>query len=838
MIAPHSLNYGNLETSDLALAQLLEKQGQVKAAIAAYQQVLEKQPNLVSAHLSLGRLFRAQGAYENAINHDRQALKLNPQWQVYQKLGETLQQTRAFAEATVAYENAIAIAPEQPALYFHLGILQDQQGKFKAACESYRRTINLAPDYASAYSHFGATLTRLNQLEEGIQNLKTAIALSPKKAVYHNNLGWALMQQENPQAAIAAYKQAVTLQPNYILAHYNLGIALQSEALHERAAQHFQTVTQLQPSHLAAYGDWGVSLLALGEIEKALQCWETVVKSCTKQVSLYQEWVKRRFQPPQDEWENAKLASASFLQALQQANLSQGQVFLREVYRYFGDASIRYGMSPQGEKYYEKAQQLHSDHSLEQQPHSPDACFELGKYLEQKGKWEKAIACYQQILRQKASKTLNLPSQTFNPPQGSYPTARSWLAKNDLLDCDHYLELRKPDHQEPSLTPLTKEGKGDQKNITPSETCRGLDCSRCLKEISRWFEPVQLNEGIYTCSFPEAPPMNDSSLFVAKIPQGRAYAIPQENHWLICRAFAMITPDDYLLQDVSRDYPGQLPPCSGAANPHQIFQQETLPPLKQIEGRVAALTGLSGNVYFHWLVDILPRLALLPQAGIDPNQLDGIWINRITQSFQEETLEILGISLKNAIASDDHPHIQAKQLIIPSFAGHLGWLSPWGLKFLRRAFLGPLRQPQKSYPERIYIRREGARHRRVLNEEAVIAYLSTRGFTPVSLETLSFAEQLNWFASAKVIVAPHGSGLTNLVFCAPKTKVIEFFAPSYIRHYFWVISQQLGLEHYYLLGESIACRALRELMYQNPLSEDLWMNLKTLKAALDRCLTQ
>jgi len=121
-----------------------------------------------------------------------------------------------------------------------------------------------------------------------------------------------------------------------------------------------------------------------------------------------------------------------------------------------------------------------------------------------------------------------------------------------------------------------------------------------------------------------------------------------------------------------------------------------------------------------------------------------------------------------------------------------------------------------------------------LNEEAVIDYLSTRGFVPVSLEELSFSEQLNWFASAKAIVAPHGSGLTNLVFCSPPTTVIELFSPNYIRHYFWVISQQLQLEHYFVVGEAIACDPIRELMYQNPLSEDIWINLYTLKQALDQ----
>jgi hypothetical protein len=73
-----------------------------------------------------------------------------------------------------------------------------------------------------------------------------------------------------------------------------------------------------------------------------------------------------------------------------------------------------------------------------------------------------------------------------------------------------------------------------------------------------------------------------------------------------------------------------------------------------------------------------------------------------------------------------------------------------------------------------------------------------------------------------------------LVFCSAGTKVIELFSPNYIRHYFWVISQQLQLEHYYLVGEAIACDPIRNLMYQNSLSEDIWVNLAALKLALDQ----
>lgn len=852
----------SLTATYFSLAELLEGQGQVDEARLVYQQVLEQDPDLAEAYLALGRLLSQQQAWEKSIGYYQQALEIQPKWwEGYQQLAEAYWNYGDLAGAARSYRHAIALAPNQPTLHHKLGILLEQQSKQVDACASYRQAITLAPHYAAAYSNLGCALAKSNQLEEAVKLLQTAVNLRPNKASYYNNLGQVLVcSQQKTREAISNYQQAIQLKPDYALAYHNLGQALQSEDLHAEAASCFQKVTQLQPNNLIAYSDWGRSLMALGNIEKALICWQRAIAPQAKQLQAYRKWVETHFNSPQDEWEGAKLACAQFLKALEKSDFQQARAFLQQIYYHFGDATARYGIPQQATIYYQRALRLQSrdselqtrlGDSLAQQgrlasaiavyrvaltlePDHPHANFQLGQLLEQQGKWDSAMICYRQMWsREKTGKCLKLKTprsfsgasfERIKPPQDSYLSTRSWLVTNNYLDNDHYIELSQDNHITSKVT----------SNPDKEVTCRGLDCLPCLKDIFNWFQPVQFNKGVHSCAFPQPPPVTSHAHFVARIPKGRAWAVPQQNHWLICKAIGIITPDNYLLNDVSRDYPGQLPPCAGNCAPHQIFEQENLPPIEQIEGTVAVLAGLSGNVYFHWIIDVLPRIALLQQAGIDCTKLDGIWINQVTQPFQQETLKILGISTEKVIASDDYPHIEAQQLIVPSFAGHLGWLQPWGLQFLRETFLPSLHHQHKSYPERIYIRRHGARHRRVLNEEAVIDYLTTRGFVPVSLEELSFSEQLNWFASAKAIVAPHGSGLTNLVFCSANTKVFEIFSPNYIRHYFWVISQQLKLEHYYLVGEAIACNPIRELMYQNALSEDIWINLATLKLALDQ----
>ena len=52
------------------------------------------------------------------------------------------------------------------------------------------------------------------------------------------------------------------------------------------------------------------------------------------------------------------------------------------------------------------------------------------------------------------------------------------------------------------------------------------------------------------------------------------------------------------------------------------------------------------------------------------------------------------------------------------------------------------------------------------------------GFSIHKTGKMSFFEQIYLFSNAKVIVGAHGAAFTNLVFCNPKTKIIEIIPKS------------------------------------------------------------
>lgn len=787
-------------------------------------------------------------------------------------------QQQDWAAAAQSYRRAIELCPTRAHLHFNLGVVLDRQGQHEAAVASYQQAIALQPQYAEAYSNLGCVLVKQDRIAAAIQVYQQALAFQPQWATLHNNLGQAWLAHGDLGKAIECYQRAVQLQPEMALAHRNLGIALQQQQQYEAAVACFQRAiglhqrpaSQCLSDCAALYGDCGNALLAQGKWQQAMRCFQQAIAHYASRIAAY--CVRSDELTDTDSLSQARIACSRFLQALQHhPTAGETSHLLSQTCLHLGDAVMAYGNLQQAEAYYQKALQLQPQalelylrlgNCLQQQrrsnaailvyrlalayhPAAPQIHFQLGAMLEQQQQFAVAIDYYQQAWAAQQSGVSNSGFECQMPalPPASLPhpslkgcsTTRDWLRAAGLIEAKAGLiEAKQPCWGNRHYISLSQPLPLDPPQPQPSaRDCAGLNCAPCLKRILRQFHLSHAAVGVRVAG--RQPLDAPVPLFVSVIPQGRAWAVPQQSWWQECRSIAVLTPDGFLLTDVSRDYPGQLPGCQGYdPKQHRVFSA-SLPPIEQIAGSIAVLSGLSGHVYFHWMVDILPRFELLRQSGIDLAALDGFWVNSIQQPFQQETLQTLGIPLDKILQSDRHPHLQADRLVVPSFAGHLGWLQPWALRFLRQTFLPAA---AGAYPDRIYITRSRARYRRVLNEAEVIDRLHEFGFVCVALEDWSVAAQVALFAHAQVIVAPHGSGLTNIAFCQPETIVIELVAPSYIGHYYWVISQQLTLRHYYLAGDAFDCDSIRQLMYQNPLTEDIWINPQSLVTLLKAALVE
>lgn len=178
------------------------------------------------------------------------------------------------------------------------------------------------------------------------------------------------------------------------------------------------------------------------------------------------------------------------------------------------------------------------------------------------------------------------------------------------------------------------------------------------------------------------------------------------------------------------------------------------------------------NNYYHWTVECLPRLRSLEQYAVETGTRPTVFVPRNTSQWMLEWLSILGWETDVEPLSAEV--IEADELVVTShpepIPADCEWLRERGLKAVDR-------DVDKSSIRRVYISRTDATRRQVSNRNQLDSLLEEFGFETYVLGELTVSEQIELFASAEIVLAPHGAGLTNIIF-GRNLSVVELFGPK------------------------------------------------------------
>ena len=218
-----------------------------------------------------------------------------------------------------------------------------------------------------------------------------------------------------------------------------------------------------------------------------------------------------------------------------------------------------------------------------------------------------------------------------------------------------------------------------------------------------------------------------------------------------------------------------------------VFTKGTPRKLRNLNGSVLSLLtgGAGNNNYWHWMFDVLPRFGLC-EKSINLNQIDYFLLPSLLKRFQKETLDCLNIPDHKRISSEKFRHIKAKEIIITDHPVMISgnatkdiqnmpeWINLWlRNNFLNRNMKTGKRAKNKIYIDRNEINPKNLPQRTIINEDEVKEYLVKNNFIVIKLHETNFKNQVNLFYNAECIIGLHGGGFGNIVFCEPKTKIIE-----------------------------------------------------------------
>ena len=223
-----------------------------------------------------------------------------------------------------------------------------------------------------------------------------------------------------------------------------------------------------------------------------------------------------------------------------------------------------------------------------------------------------------------------------------------------------------------------------------------------------------------------------------------------------------------------------------------------------------------GDNYYRNMTNFLPRIFFIKDKNIN------IAVHRNLSNKFRNFIYFLGDNLKikiNLIFLDDDFY-KFSNSQIPQF-----FLEQKSINIINKLIV----PNNKKKDKKIYLSRQNSDYRNLINEEDVIKELKKKDFQIVDLNNYEIIEQIELFASAKVIISPTSSSLANILFCSRGTKVIEI-CPKYRFDYenvfklrYSFICNRLGLNYQSIEADSINLENLdpftKKFISENVLNE-------------------
>ncbi|MBR0655945.1 glycosyltransferase family 61 protein [Plastoroseomonas arctica] len=250
-----------------------------------------------------------------------------------------------------------------------------------------------------------------------------------------------------------------------------------------------------------------------------------------------------------------------------------------------------------------------------------------------------------------------------------------------------------------------------------------------------------------------------------------------------------------------------LPTSTHAGAAERAFaDRKAVGPRRGQVPRAVLLTSARHANYCRWWFDCIARAfvadaykALVPEFHGAP-----VITPVAGPAFQADSLPLIGLTPVEA----GQRFLEVAELLIPCGLTHrngqrVSGLVPSYMDFLRSRIPVAKARTVATQGTCLYISRAGAAIRRLKNESALLAALEPFGFQVIDPGSFSLTEQAMLFSSARLIVAPHGAALTNLLFGTPGLRLVEIFSrdglhTSSFRH----LCEFLGGRYFVVIGET------------------------------------
>jgi protein O-GlcNAc transferase len=273
-------SFSNLDTgTDVAspdklsdVARLHMEAGNVPAAAAAWQRVLEMRPRHAEALHGLALI--AFQAHEFPIAQDlaRKAAGANTREPAYfNTLGRALAASGKYDEAVKAYRKAITLDAGLADVHVSLGIAYKHMGKLDDAILSQRRALRINPKSWVALHNLANALVARGEIAQAREAFEKVLAVNPASGEAQFELANLLRKSGEREAARLGYLRAFELGMRSSQNWIALGEALSAHAEAKSALECFRKAAQAEPTNVAAQYRLAGALYDLRDFDGAIE---------------------------------------------------------------------------------------------------------------------------------------------------------------------------------------------------------------------------------------------------------------------------------------------------------------------------------------------------------------------------------------------------------------------------------------------------------------------------------------------------------------------------------------------------------------------------------------
>lgn len=231
----------------LLVGDLLEGDGLVDEARAAYAQVSSSAPEFVAAQAKLAWSHQRAGDRETAMRLAREAAAAGDIEAVI-NLSDLLRANERFSESADVLNPLITGASQDWRLLYARGVSLERAGRWPEAERDLRAALALNPDEPELLNYLGYSwIDRNENLTQALEMVRRAVNQNPRSGAMVDSLGWAYFRLGDFPKAVEVLEQAVELEPGDPELNNHLGDAYWRVGRRDEAGFQWKRVLTLDP---------------------------------------------------------------------------------------------------------------------------------------------------------------------------------------------------------------------------------------------------------------------------------------------------------------------------------------------------------------------------------------------------------------------------------------------------------------------------------------------------------------------------------------------------------------------------------------------------------------